>query len=345
MEQRIKFIDATNIELMGDSVDYSDKSYTIEDCVLVRTTDIFPMDGIVQTPINGNAYEFGKSTIIGDAITKRLREKYPNFFMSEEAEEKYSKELNQFNVCFETCRRTIHFTLNGLVGSTAYGNFDNNPFVIFEPLKYHLDETLKSLRVEDVYFNNDMKLSSESCILLEEKYYTQNSNNIDFLEQLKNFKVYVYRGNQDSAVSMVLSDLGYDSFLVSSNGYTHGVNDGMAAANMWNFVNNFAIENNISLDRHFYSQINQEDVMNREEKGRKIDIKHITYILDNSNVREELKNKIVSFLYEDQQFLEPLMDELINEIGLEEIKKLTSEFNQMYINALNSSKNMLNSIK
>ncbi len=180
MEEKIKFIDATSMEVNGDSVDYIDKEYTINDCVLVRTTDIFPMDGIVETPINGNAYEFGRSSIIGEAISKKVREKHPNYYMTEEEGEKYSKELAEFDVCFETCRRTIHFAMNGLVGTTAYGNFDNKPFVIFEPLKYHIDPSLKCLRVEDVYFDNDMRLSNECSILLEENYLKENSNNLEF---------------------------------------------------------------------------------------------------------------------------------------------------------------------
>lgn len=338
MEEKMKFIDTTSMEVNGDSVDYIDKEYTINDCVLVRTTDIFPMDGIVETPINGNAYEFGRSSIIGEAISKKVREKHPNYYMTEEAGEKYSKELAEFEVCFETCRRTIHFAMNGLVGTTAYGNFDNKPFVIFEPLKYHLDPSLKCLRVEDVYFDNDMRLSNECSILLEENYLKENSNNLEFLEQLKKFKVYVYRGNQQAAVSKVLSDLGYDSFLISSNGYSNGLSDGMAASKMWRFVNNFATQNNISLDRHFTSQINYEDSIARQEKGREIDIKHVTYILDNSTVSEELKNKIVPLLYEHPSYLEPLMDDLVNELGLEQIKQLTKEFNDLYIKELNSSK-------
>ena len=338
MEEKIKFIDTTYIEVNGDSIDYTDREYRIEDCILVRTTDIFPMDGIVETPINGNAYEFGKSSILGEAISKKVREKHPNYYMTEEAGENYSRELAEFDVCFETCRRTVHFAMNGLVGTTAYGNFEGKPFVIFEPLKYHLDQSLKSLRVEDVYFDSDMKLSNECSILLEENYLRENSNNLEFLEQLKNFNVYVYRGNQQAAVSKVLSDLGYDSYLISSNGYSNGLSDGMAASKMWRFVNNFATENNISLDRHFTSQINYEDSMVRQERGRQTDIKHLTYILDNSTVSEELKNKIVPLLYEHPSYLEPLMDELVQEIGLDQIKELTSSFNDLYIQELKSTK-------
>lgn len=338
MEEKIKFIDTTHMEVNSDSVEYTDKQYGINDCILVRTTDIFPMDGIIQTPINANAYGFGRSSIMGDAISKKVREKHPNYFMSESAGERYSRELAEFDVCFETCRRTIHFSMNGLVGSTVYGNFDGKPFVIFEPFKYHLDSSLKSLRVEDVYFDNDMKLSRECSILIEENYLRENSNNLELLEQLKNFKVYVYRGNQQAAVSKVLSDLGYDSYLISSNGYSNGLSDRMAASKMWRFVNDFAKENNISLERHFTSQINYEDSTARQEKAREIDIKHLTYILDNSNVSEELKNKIVSLLYEHPSYLEPLMDELVSELGLEQIKELTKKFNDIYIQQLNNTK-------
>lgn len=337
MEEKIKFIDASNIEIQGDSVERAYKEYGISDCILVRTTDFFPKDHIIQTPANANAYEFAKSSIIGEAISKKLKEKYINFNI-EEAEQKYSQELDEFKVCFEVCRRTIHFTMNGLVGSTSYGNFDGKKFVIFEPLKYHLDSSLKSLRVEDVYFDDDMKLSNESSILLEENYFKENSNNLDFLEQLKKFKVYVYRGNQQAAVSMVLKDLGYDSFLVSSNGYCNGISDRTAASKLWNFVCDFAIENNISLDKHFYSEINNEDRIRRQEKGEEIDRKHIIYILDNSNVSLDIKNKIISLLYENPIYLEPLMEELVDEIGLDKIKELTKQFNDIYISSLNSKK-------
>lgn len=340
MEEKIdiKFIDTTNIEVTGDSIEYSDKEYTIEDCVLVRTTDIFPKDRVVQTPINGNAYGFGKSTILGELISDKLRKKYPNHGFDMLEAEKFSSELSEFEVCFETCRRTIHFALNGLVGSTAYGNFDGKTFVIIEPLKYHLDNSLKSLRVEDVYFNNDMQLSNQSTILISEEYYRLNSNNLEFLDELKKFKVYVYRGNQQSAVQQVLNELGYDSFLVSSNGYSNGLSEGKAASDMYNFVNEFANKNNISLDRHFYSQINYEDTMLRQEKGVEIDKLHLNYLLENSTVSIELATQIKNLIDENPYFLNPLLEKLIEEIGLEQIKQLTKEFNDLYIEKLNSTK-------
>lgn len=339
-----KFIDATNIEVEGDSLRYSDKEYTIDDCILVRTTDIFPRNGIIQTPTNGNAYSFGDSSFFGEIIRKKLKEKYPRHEFDVEQGDKYVEELNKFSVCFETYRSTIHFALNGLVGSSPYGDFSGKPFVIFEPLKYHLDESLKSLRVEDVYFNKDMCLSNESSILIEEHFFNELSNDLEFLEELKKFKVYVFKGNQQVAVEQVLSDLGYDSFLISTNGYTNGLNTGMAASNMWNFTTEFAIKNNISLDRHFSSQINYEDSMKREEKGREIDKLHLKYILDNSNVSQELKIQLEQILAENIsdsliKYIEPIIEQLVDQVGLDKIEQLTKEFNNIYIEQLKVSKN------
>lgn len=339
-KEKIKFIDTAGLEISGDSIINIDKNYNLDDCILVRTTDIFPHGKIVQTPVNGNAYGFGDSSILGDIIREKVRKKYLNHSTDTNEEELFLQELQNYKVCFESCRQTIHFTLNGLVGSTAYGNFDNKPYVIFEPLKYHLDESLKGLRVDDVYFNDNMLLSDESVILISQDYFDKISNDLEYLETLKNFNVYVYKGNQQVAVAQVLNELGYDSFLVSSHGYSNGLNADKKASQMYTFVSDFAKKNNISVEPHFYSDINREDFTKRQEKALEIDKQHILYIMNNSNVSEELKNVIMEVL-SYPQYLNAYTKELekfVEEVGLENIKKLTLDFNNLYIENLNKSK-------
>ena len=77
MLNNIKYIDAVNIDVIDDLVEDSSKQYSIDDCVLIRTTDVFPFDGVVETPINGNAYEFSKSMYFGEIIIDMLKNKYP----------------------------------------------------------------------------------------------------------------------------------------------------------------------------------------------------------------------------------------------------------------------------
>jgi len=338
MNDNIKYIDATNTEIIEDSLNSSYKEYTLNDCVLVRTTDIFPFNGVVQSPINGNAYEFGNSMYFHEIIINELKEKYPNHFSDEKESDKYFSDLSQYKVVFETMRRTVHFTINGLVGSTAYGNFDNRPYVILEPLKFHMDESLKGLRVEDSYFEGDFSLSNECAIVIDENTFNKISFNPNYSSELEKFKIYVYKGNQQNAVSLALNDMRYDSFLVSSNGYVNGINDDSAAFKMYKFINAFAQKNNIPQERHFYSQINYEDALVRNEKSETIHTMHLMYILDNSNVPSDLSEKIKMFL-EEKIDVSNLLKSLVQYIGFEQLKKLTKEFNDNYIESLNKGKN------
>lgn len=337
MLNNIKYIDTTNTDVIDDIADHYSKQYSIDDCMMVRTTDVFPFDKIVQTPINGNAYGFGHSSFFKEILIQELKKKYPKYFSDDIESKKYSDELNEYNVVFETLRRTVHFTLNGLVGSNAYGNFDDKPFVIFEPLKYHINSSLKSLRVEDVYFDENQLLSDEAAILISDDVFKKISIDDKYIKDLENFNLYVYKGNQQTAVASVLNDMGYDSFLVSSNGYVNGLDDG-PANNMWNFTVDFAKQNNISLERHFYSKINYEDALLREEKGKEIEKEHLIYILDNSTVLPELRDTI-KVLLEEGNVPNNFIGELVGQIGFEQLKKLTKDFNNNYIETLNNGKN------
>lgn len=338
MEDRIKYIDATNTEIIEDSLNSTNKEYSINDCVIVRTTDVFPFDGIVQSPINGNAYGFGSSLYFGEIVSEMLRNKYLNRFTNEEEEKNFFKELHEYEVVFETLRRTVHFTINGLVGSTAYGNFDNKPFVIIDPLKYHLDNSIRGMRVEDTYFEGDLSLSNESAIVIDEGTYNKISEDPKYSNDLAKFKIYVYKGNQQNAVSLALNDMGYDSFMVSSNGYVNGIDGHSRASKMYDFVNEYIKNNNISNERHFYSQINYEDALARNEKAEEINMMHLMYVLDNSNIPKEVIDNI-KLLIEERREITGLLEVVIFRIGFEQLKKLTKEFNDNYINKLKQGKN------
>ena len=68
-ELNITYID----ESMYDTLtNVSKEDYTVDDCVIVRTTDIFPKDGMVITPKNGGAYGFGRSVILEEIIRKKI---------------------------------------------------------------------------------------------------------------------------------------------------------------------------------------------------------------------------------------------------------------------------------
>ena len=331
----IVYIDVTQEDSIDDSV-MKGENYTIDDCILVRTTDIFPTSKTLKTPKHDNAYSFGPSSIMGDAINEEIKLRHPELSF-----EDLIDEAKKYNVVFETMRSTLHFALNGLVESHMYGNFDNKSVVIFEPLKYHVkDASLKSLRVEDTYFNDDIELSSEASILISEEVFNSIRSNLDMLETLKKFKVFVYRGNQKEAVKKVLTLLGYDAFILNNHGYLRGINSGTAANEMWSFVCEYAKENGIGLDRHFQSPIQIEDTKARIEKGEEIDIKHLLFVLSNTNVPKYLQQKIkeaLAYGIENNRKLSYLMVELVRFVGLNRLRELTEQFNSQYIEGLKNN--------
>lgn len=338
MNKKIKYIDATSTEYICDSIINTNDEYSINDCVIVRTTDVFPFDGIVQTPINGNAYEFKSSTYFNDIIVKMLKDKYPNHYMDEMEEEKFSEEFNKYKVVFEILRSTIHFTINGLVGSTAYGNFDNKPFVIIDPLKYHINNHMKSLRVEDVYFDSDLSLSDECAIVIDEDTYNKIPNDPRYINDLSRFKVYVYKGDQQKAVAFALNDMGYDSFSVSSHGYVNETEDNSRASKLAKFIDKFAKENNISQEKHFSSEINYQDALVRNKKNEEINMMYLMHILNSAMTSSEVIDKI-KIMIEYRQDITDILDSIVKQIGFEKLKLLTQEFNKEYIERLQKGKN------
>lgn len=336
----ITYIDASGDFVRDDSI-IKGENYTIDDCILIRTTDVFPFDGVVKVPKNDNAYEFGDSSIFVNAIFNIIRSKYSSEYLNEEEEQELDKELSEYKVVFETCRSTIHFTLNGLVSSSMYGNFDNRAYVIFDGLKHHLDKSLMSLRVEDTYFNEDMSLSDEACILISTEVFKLLSTNVECMESLEKFgRIFIYDGSQTVAVKKVLEILGYDAFLVGDHTYTNSDKDFSPAMRMTQFVHQLAIKYNFGREKHFCSKISETDKIALLAKAEEIEKLHLFYIIDNSNLDENLVELIKDTLANGDynRKLKGLITELIYSVGLERIKQLTKEFNELYIQNLNSTK-------
>ena len=243
---------------------------------------------------------------------------------------------NEYDVIYETKRTTVHFTINGLVANSPYGNFDY-PFIILEPLKHHInEESLVGLRVEDTYFNDDIALSNESIIMIDESKFDEVKDFINF----DKYKIILYKGDRIEALKKILNELGYPYFRVCDHGYSEGLDEENDAYKMYMFISEYAEEHNISQDKHFYSPINIADALNREKNHKEMSKKHLLYILDNGLVDKNLSDKIKMLLESDSEYdLKPYLEKLISSIDLEELKRLTKEFNEQEIERIKNIQN------
>lgn len=342
----VTFLDCNSNKWKGDSRDIKEGSYTLEDLVLIRATDIFPFNGVIETPTHGGAYVYSNSSLLGDAISKALRKIYSDF-------EERVKEKRKYNIVFEYLRSTIHFTVNGLVGNHDFNNFDSRNYIIIEPLKYHInDNSLCSLHACDTYFNDDMVLSDEAVIIIPIDKYNEIKDKEEYVEVLKKFKIFVYSGkNEQLAVSNVLECLGYDSFLMGNNGYVNGFDEKTAAGKMWSFFDELRERYGKEFIRHMKSKFRLDDADANAECSKNVEKQYLEYLLVNSNVSsfviENIKNYkqlgLLDKIDEEEVRLNyyninDVMARLVEDIGLDNLLRLTKEFNEKYIEDLKKRK-------
>ena len=306
-------------------------NYTIDDCLLIRTTDIYPQNHIVQTPKHGHAYSFGSSVLFSDLLISRIKSKYPNVMSSQE-EKEFEQVLREYDVFFSIPRSTIHFTINGLVGSHEYGSFDNRPFIIIEPLKNQIDNpSLEGIRTEDTYFSDDLVLSKDAVIMIPKWYY----DSIDSSTIKSEYNVFVFEGKEIDAISYVLNSLGYNAFIVGKHGYVKSFMDQNDETNMTLFIRNFAHNNNLKQDKHCYSEIYKDDYITRYKANNEEEREYLRYIVDNSILPDDLLKKISYYINNLSDISDITRDscieQLLDIIELDNLKKLTKEYNQICI--------------
>ena len=328
-------IDATSDEYVFDRIcdseDYSeDKEYSIDDCVLVRTTDVFPQGHTILSPKNG----FG--------VIKTLPEELRNYIyfnkdinLTYEEKKKLEEQLSIYELIG---RDTIHFCINGLVGDHAFNSFGGRPYTIIEPLKYHIeDKNLETLRVEDTFFSDRVNLSDEAVLIINEEFYNSIKDDPNYVSELESYNIYLYKGdNQSLAVAEVLNELGYDSFSVNSHGYVNGLKSTEKAHDMYDFINNYAVANNISIRPHFGSSFHYEENARMNKILDEI-VKKIFYIIARDlNKNEDVMNELDSYFneYKDKEFIKGIIDEY----GLDRLIVLVSKVNEAVMKSIQESK-------
>ena len=310
-----------------------DYNYSISDCMLVRVTEHFPFGGIIKTPANANAQVLEYPKNFSDSIKEIVN----SLNISEEEKNSIKESLK---LLISVPRTTIHFCINGLVGGHAFGEFDDKPYVILEPLINHIDE-VHTLRVEDTYFDKNLELSSAAVLIIKKEVYEQIKDDPRYQEDLERFKLYVLDGkDMQSAVGIVLNKLGYDSFSVSSNGYVDGYKTNQPAGRMYEFINNYAEVNNIDQTRHFNSELSIETKLKMNDELIELTKQIISIMASLLGKDESEIRKINSVVDASFNIDTSLITNLINEYGLEKLVLLVSNINQEKKNNINNQESI-----
>ena len=333
-------------------------SFTVDDFCLVRTTNTFPYDKELHILDNTNnplkISSFLSSTLAAILTKQKYGNNHwdymipdPYYDRAEEGKEEEIERLRKIENALEEdfCtitsfgyRTTKHFTLNGLVSSHLYGNFEDRGFIILDPLNKHIsDPRLISLGEPDTYFrlekDKPLVLSDRATLLIGVNQYETFLKDERLKGQLELFNVVLYKGNEKIATDICLSKLGYLSEDIGMWGYEMG-------CPMDNAVARLQQTHNIPYIQDFYSDHNADDkkVLEKQfnETIRNFNLLFIERFKDKISLTLEELNMLFNYGIPEREHREGRITEIIETIGVNEILAFIAEFNNQEMAKMNN---------
>ena len=167
---------------------------TIDDLYLVRATDCFSSDNVMQAPSRGQVLSI--INLPGQFFKlKKYVDNSPQYTQLEERE-KYiliDKLIKRVSPLRRDYRGSKHFTINSAVADNDGGSWDKMPYVYLEPIKPHLEgNDLENIAIHDTWFRGDVKLLNPT-LLIRQKHLVEllKLNNPQITERLLNTEIMI----------------------------------------------------------------------------------------------------------------------------------------------------------
>lgn len=322
-----------------ESEKYSD--YNPSNIMLVRTTSIFPENGVLQTLAN--------STFIGTD---------ENFITSSLCNNLDYETLKKLETYRPYYRSTIHFTENGLVSSHLYGNFDNQKYIILEPLLEQIGKSdIRNFAGQDTFIKGSVNLSKKAILIIkaEDYEYIRQTN-----PEIEEYNVVLYNGvpetvkneyieasgsdlanydtnDQRAIVERVLIDLGYVPELIGSHYIINSPTSDKIREVNDSLSEQYGV---LSEAKHVYTQEHEEDSNKNIILKNIFDKLLIDFIIQINNID-------INSIVENNKITQSTVIKLVQLLGLEKIINNVEIFNETIkqmqnLNMLPTSEEIIN---
>ncbi len=265
--------------------------YTIDDIMLVRTTNYLPENRIMKPY----------------SETPNLVKECQNFLYTQLYAYETTDILKHLETYCPYYRTTLHTTENGLVSSHMYGNFDSRNFIILEPLKEQINKSnIRNFAGQDTIIKGDMILSEKSIVIIDYEKFPQLFEKYD---ELKDYNICLYHGithqdkkkymdeNTDSTdiilqdesavVAKILMDLGYTPEIIG----THYIIKSNTSDKIVELNKKLALEKGVEKNtKHQYTEEYIEDAKVRNEITNKCDRILLNFIIKYNNLTIPYEN-------------------------------------------------------
>lgn len=168
---------------------------SLQDLVLIHKTDFYPTHDTIQTALSTHARSH--------MVVQINHQKH--------------------EIPFSVANNSIHFSVNGPVGSHMYGSWDSRKYAIVVPFQNLNLENLIGYRPEDTYFEGNVHISGPAYLLcpVGEKEKIQKANTYLQVLEYENISL-------DDATQSLLFYLGYKLEKVSNNNWINHHDSGMS---------------------------------------------------------------------------------------------------------------------
>lgn len=189
--------------------------YTANDLALVRVTDHLPNNDKYLVPLNKVPFILELAAHPGETAINRIlqnelleKKKKEQMDKDDKVEltmQEYKEISSMSNILplSTQYRSTVHFSLNGMVGSHSRGNWesDEQDIIIIEPFsKHENDKNIVNVNGQDTFFKNGIQLSDDGVLLIGEK----RADEVLDLGLDKDFDIIFYKGDKKTAINMCL---------------------------------------------------------------------------------------------------------------------------------------------
>ncbi len=294
--------------------------YTVDDIMLVRTTDYLP-DNRVMRPFSE---------------TKTLNKDNNNFL----SDQLYIDEIETYYPFYRT---TLHACENGLVSSHIYGNFDNRNFIFLEPLNEQLDKAnIINFAAQDTIIKGDITISENAILIIEASKYPELAS---IYKDLDSYNICLYNGinvemkekfmkdnplslgfeiqDEKAIVNRILMDLGYTPELIG----TKHIIQSNTSQRIVDLNDKLAEKRGVySNTNHQFTDVYLTDFASRVEIKNKCDRMLLDFIIKLNNL--ELNKE--QFLDSKGCVKSETAEILVNMIGIEALRNSVSVFNSTF---------------
>lgn len=166
---------------------------TPKDLLFIRTSNVFPRDGVVET-----IGKHSEPENIGNPFSTALKNINPEI------------KDEEMNVQSPRFRWTSHWCINAIVGNHAWGDFSGRDYFIIEDANEQANNKhIINRLVADVIHVGDMKLSKNAKIMMSIEKYKELLKDPQMKEQLAKIGVILYKGNPAEALKKYMNESGY----------------------------------------------------------------------------------------------------------------------------------------